>query len=169
MSEPGSGEKPTQLPLELEGLGYEPESKTPVILLREPESDTQIPIWVGETEAMAIAAELEDVTPPRPMTHDLMVAMIEQMGFTLDWVEISDLQDATYFAEVRLSRGEERLTLDARPSDAIALALRTNAKLYVSSKVIAIIERDGAPDSEEERWTELAQSLTPEDFGKFKQ
>lgn len=156
-------------PLELEGLGVEPESQTPVVLLREPESDIQIPIWIGELEAMAIAAELEDVTPPRPLTHDLLASVIEQVGFSVEFVEISDVKDGTYYAEVRLARGDERITLDARPSDAIALALRTGANLQVNTKVLEHIEREGAPDSDEERWTELAMSLTPEDFGKYKQ
>src|SRR4051812_1734442 len=102
-------------PLDLEGLGIEPDSQTPVILLREPESDTQIPIWIGEQEAMAIAAELENVTPPRPMTHDLLVTVIQQVGFTVEYVEISDLRDGTFHAELRLARGDERITLDARP------------------------------------------------------
>lgn len=156
-------------PLELEGLGVEPESQTPVVLLREPESDTQIPIWIGETEAMAIAAELEDVTPPRPLTHDLLVQVIEQVGFDVEYIEISDLKEGTFYAELRLMRGEERITLDARPSDAIAVALRTGARIQVNTRVLEAIERDGVPGSEDERWTELAQSLTPEDFGKYKQ
>ncbi|MBS2028833.1 MAG: bifunctional nuclease family protein [Deltaproteobacteria bacterium] len=156
-------------PLELEGLGIEPDSKTPVILLREPESDTQIPIWIGEPEAMAIAAELEDVTPPRPLTHDLLVAVIEQVGFTVEYVEISDLQDGTFHAEIRLIRGDERLTLDARPSDAIALALRTQSKIMVNTRVLEEIEKHGVPASEDEKWTELAMSLTADDFGKYKQ
>jgi bifunctional DNase/RNase len=156
-------------PLELEGLGVEPESQTPVILLREPDSDTQIPIWIGEQEAMAIAAELEDVTPPRPLTHHLLSSFIEQVGFTVELVEISDLKDGTFQAEVRLVRGDERITLDARPSDAIALALRTEAKITVNTRVLETIEREGVPDSEDEKWTEMAMSLTPEDFGKYKQ
>ena len=156
-------------PLELEGLGVERDSNTPVILLREPESDTQIPIWIGEQEAMAIAAELEDVTPPRPLTHDLVASIIEQTGFKLEHVEISDLKDGTYYAELRLARGDERITLDARPSDAIAVALRLKAQIQVNSRVLEAIEREGAPGSEDEKWTEMAKSLTPDDFGKYKQ
>lgn len=159
----------TSKPLELEGLGVERDTQTPVILLREPESDTQIPIWIGEQEAMAIAAELEDVTPPRPLTHDLLAQVIEQVGFDVEYVEITDLRDATFYAEIRLVRGDERITLDARPSDAIAVALRTGAKIQVAQRVLEALEKQGAPDSDEERWTELANSLKPEDFGKYKQ
>jgi len=156
-------------PLELEGLGVERDSNTPVILLREPESDTQIPIWIGEQEAMAIAAELEDVTPPRPMTHDLIASIIEQTGFTVEYVELSDLREGTFYAEIRMIRGEERVTLDARPSDAIAVALRVKAAIQVNSRVLEAIEREGVPGSEDEKWTEMAKSLTPDDFGKYKQ
>ena len=156
-------------PLELEGLGVEPESQTPVILLREPESDTQIPIWIGEPEAMAIAAPLESVTPPRPLTHDLLISFIEQVGFEVEWVELSDLREGTFYAEVRLVRGHEILTLDARPSDAIALALRSRARIQINSRVLDAIARDGIPGTDDERWTEMARSLTAEDFGKYKQ
>jgi len=156
-------------PLELEGLGVEPESQTPVILLREPESDTQIPIWIGEPEAMAIAAPLESVTPPRPLTHDLLISFIEQVGFEVEWVELSDLREGTFYAEVRLVRGHEILTLDARPSDAIALALRARARIQINSRVLDAIARDGLPGTDDERWTEMARSLTAEDFGKYKQ
>jgi uncharacterized protein len=157
------------MPLELEGLGVERDSNTPVILLREPESDTQIPIWIGEQEAMAIAAELEDVTPPRPMTHDLIATLIEQTGFKVEYVELSDLREGTFYAEIRMARGDERVTLDARPSDAIAVALRVNAAIQVNSRVLEAIARDGTPGSQDEKWTEMAKSLTSEDFGKYKQ
>lgn len=155
--------------LEVEGLGVERETKTPVILLREPESDTQIPLWIGEAEALAIAAVLEDVTPPRPLTHDLLCTFVDQVGFMVQSVEITELKEGTFYAEIRMARGDERLVLDARPSDAIAIALRMDAKVYVSEQVLETIEREGVPGSDDERWTELAQSLTPDDFGKYKQ
>jgi bifunctional DNase/RNase len=156
-------------PLELEGLGVESRSGTPVILLREPQSDTRIPIWIGQQEAMAIAAELEEVTPPRPLTHDLMITFIRHVGFQIEYVEISDLKDGTFYAEIRLVRGDELITLDSRPSDAIALAVRVGCKLRVNERVLTELGKGGTPSSDEERWTELARSLTADDFGKFKQ
>ena len=115
----------------------DPNSGTPIIILKDVESDTMLPIWVGAYEANAIALEIEKISPPRPMTHDLLRNLIKELGVTVERVVVTSLRDNTFFAKIEMvnSKGD-RMYLDSRPSDAIALALRTDCPIYVDMEVI---------------------------------
>jgi uncharacterized protein len=125
------------------GVSVDPQAGSPIVLLEELRGERVMPIWVGVFEARAIAMELEKVVPPRPMTHDLMKNLLEGMQAQVSQVVITDLKDNTFYARIALSVGGASLQLDARPSDAIALALRVNAPLYVAKTVF-----DSAPSLE---------------------
>ena len=123
----------TQLvPMSIKGLMLDPVSNSPIVVLKDEEEKFFLPIWVGIFEANAIALQLENVTTPRPMTHDLLRNMISELDARVTRVVINDLRDSTFFAQIRLITGDKTLELDARPSDAIALALRTEAPIFVA-------------------------------------
>jgi bifunctional DNase/RNase len=108
----------------------------PIIILKDVHSDSVLPIWVGVFEANAIALEIEKVTPPRPMTHDLLKNLIQGLGATVERVVVTELRNDTFFACVWATRNGEPLCFDARPSDAIALAMRTDAPIFVEEEVL---------------------------------
>src|SRR5947199_7645344 len=112
-----------ELQVEIKGLMLDPSSNVPIVILRDIGSQLFLPIWIGVFEANAIALRIEGVEPPRPMTHDLLRLTIEQLGASVEKIVISDLRDNTFFALIHLRRGENAIEVDARPSDAIALAL----------------------------------------------
>lgn len=117
----------------------DPNTNTPIVVLKGIDSDTILPIWVGAYEANAIALEIEKIVPQRPMTHDLLRNFIVQSGFRVSRVTITDLRDNTFYAAIELlDEKGEKMTLDARPSDAIALALRTDSAVFVEQKVLDI-------------------------------
>src|SRR3990172_781812 len=119
------------------------ENGHPVVLLKEESGYRALPIWVGPAEANAIKSELIGEKPPRPMTHDLMKQLLDLMGLRLVQMEVSDVRDDTYFAELTLQVDEEPLQkMDCRPSDAIALALRTKSPMFISEELFARIERE---------------------------
>lgn len=124
------------------GLALEPSTGTPVVLLRDATGDTTVPIWIGQSEALAIASELEGVKPPRPMTHDLLRRVIELLGFQLVRVVVCDLRENTFFAALYLEREGREIEVDSRPSDAIALALRAGASIFVHRKVIDTLRKE---------------------------
>src|SRR5512140_3250260 len=119
------------------GVTVDPLTKSPIVILREPESGNVIPIWIGLLEANAIALALEGTELPRPMTHDLMKTILQARGMRLLSIEIADLRENTYFALLHLEGNGESVQVDARPSDAIALALRCGARILVSETVFA--------------------------------
>ena len=127
--------------VELSTVGLDGRTGTPIVLLREPESGTVLPIWVGSAEAQAIALSLHGVVPPRPMTHDLMTSLIAALNAEVEEVVVTDLRNNTYFGLVRLRVAGEKKTrdVDSRPSDALALALRTGAPIRVARKVLAAV------------------------------
>jgi len=147
-------------------LVVDPTTKTPVVILAEPEEHAYLPIWIGVCEANAIAVELEGVKSPRPLTHDLMGALIQDLGFTLDHVLIHSLDDAVFRASIHLSNahGEHR-EVDARPSDAIAIALRADADVLVSPSVLERAVVNEA--SEEEAVKTILEQIQPEDMGEY--
>jgi hypothetical protein len=115
----------------------DPNSGTPIIILKDVQSDTMLPIWVGAYEANAIALEIEKISPPRPMTHDLLRNLITELGVRVERVVVTRLQDNTFFAEIEMRNSDGSLMrLDSRPSDAIALALRADCPIYVDMEVI---------------------------------
>jgi len=143
------------------------QQNNPVVLLVDEEESIALPIWIGQAEAMAIAMRLQGVQPPRPMTHDLLQTVLEQLSTTVVRIVVSDVREATYFAEIHLARNGTALVIDARPSDAIALALRTDAPIFVEDKVASqgIVLRKGGRG--EERSGDLDEELDPQEFQKF--
>lgn len=151
----------------IKGLMIDPVTNMPIVILRDELGERTLPIWVGPVEANAIAMQVENVESPRPMTHDLLHSVLTDLGATLRRVVISDLRDGTYFAYLQLQRGEEVLFIDARPSDALALSLRTRAPVFVEASVMdqtgSMEAKPGPADSERlQRWLE---SLDPDDLG----
>ena len=163
--------------MKVAGITMDPFSNTPIVILKDIQGKTALPIWIGILEASAIATELGDVKPPRPMTHDLLKNILERLNATVTRVEVTDLKDNTFFATIFLSILNKSFSIDARPSDAIALALRTNSPIYVNEKVVedsrAVnmgkdekLLSDSA--NEEQKWREILENLSPDDFGKYK-
>jgi bifunctional DNase/RNase len=162
----------TQLvPMSIKGLMLDPVSNSPIVVLKDADDKLFLPIWVGIFEANAIALQLENVTTPRPMTHDLLRNALSELDARVTRIVISDLRDATFFAQIRiLVAGDRTLELDARPSDAIALALRTEAPIYVAQAVLdqahtIAPEGGGEQDDKMKKWFE---DLSPDEMGKYK-
>lgn len=158
-----------ELRMEIKGLMLDPSSNVPIVILRDEESDVFLPIWIGVFEANAIALRIEGVDPPRPMTHDLLLSSLETLGAVIERIVISDLRESTFFAVIHLVQRDEKLTIDSRPSDAIALALRAQAPIFV---LRSVLEKAKAVDvdsdaSEEEKIRKMLEELSPEDLGKY--
>ncbi len=153
------------------------QTNVPVVVLREKEGDRRLPIWIGIMEATAIAMELEQVRFPRPMTHDLMKNLLEHLEVVVARIEVCDLRENTYYALIHLRNGDRESVVDARPSDAIALALRTGSPIFVADKVL---RKSGQTEGERvhptmvinpedrDKLSELLEEMDPEDFGKYK-
>jgi bifunctional DNase/RNase len=159
-----------ELRVEIKGLMLDPSSNVPIVILRDVGSQTFLPIWIGHFEASAIALRIEGVEPPRPMTHDLLRAVLEQLGATVEKIVISDLKESTFFAVIHVRYQDASVPIDARPSDAIALALRAEAPIFVLRSVLdkahAVDLAEEATDEEKvKKWLE---EMNPEEFGKWK-
>jgi bifunctional DNase/RNase len=156
--------------MELVGVRVELPTNTPIVLLRETGGARRmLPIFIGAPEATAIAFALEQVPTPRPMTHDLLKNLLDEMGVTLERVVVNDLQDSTFFAELHLLKGEDELQLSSRPSDAIALAARTDSPIFAEESVldeVGYTVRDEAQPEEEvvEEFRRFIDNIDPEDF-----
>jgi bifunctional DNase/RNase len=164
MSEPNQ-----ELRVEIKGLMLDPASNIPIVILRDTESQLFLPIWIGVFEANAIALRIEGVEPPRPMTHDLLRLVLEQLGATVEKIVISDLRESTFFALIHLRQGGQSVAVDARPSDAIALALRTEAPIFV---LRSVLEKAQAADltgeaSDEEKLKKWLEEISPDELGKW--
>jgi uncharacterized protein len=158
--------------MSIKGLMLDPVSNSPIVVLKDDDEKFFLPIWVGIFEANAIALQLENITTPRPMTHDLLRNMISELNARVIRIVINDLRDSTFFAQIRLAVGtgsDRTLEVDARPSDAIALALRTEAPIYVAQSVLDQAQTI-TPDSDdsEEKTKQWFENLSPEDLGKYK-
>ncbi|MFQ5527790.1 MAG: bifunctional nuclease family protein [Thermoanaerobaculia bacterium] len=155
--------------VEIKGLLLDPTSNLPIVVLRDIASDRLLPIWIGLFEAQAIALRLEGVTTPRPMTHDLLLNLVEGSHATVSRIIVSDLIDSTFFAEIHVQRGGNEEIIDSRPSDAIALALRAEAPLFVHQQVFEKAESSGLTDKlgDDERLKKWLEEADPEDFGKY--
>ncbi len=152
------------------GITIDPVTNSPIVILRDVEEKVTLPIWIGVLEANSIATELEKVTLPRPMTHDLMKNLIEKLGGRVLRIEINGLKDNTYYAMIYLQVGENKVKIDSRPSDAIAVALRCESPIYVYESVIERAFSVEESDSQEgkDRWTKLLELLDPEEYTKYK-
>jgi bifunctional DNase/RNase len=159
-----------QIEMTIKGLMVDPITNTPIVILRDQDGQRVLPIWVGIFEANAIALQIENVTTPRPMTHDLLRNVISDLNANVERIVVSDLQDNTFYALIHLTRNGESLAIDARPSDAIALALRTRAPIFVEESVIdSARTTDLTPDKpDSDRLHKWLESLDPDDLGKYK-
>lgn len=156
--------------MEVRGLMLDPTSNAPVVLLRDEAGEAILPIWIGPFEATAISLVIEHQEVPRPMTHDLFMTALRQLGGEVEKVVITDLKEGTYFAELHVTKGGESLVLDARPSDAIALALRAGRPILVRRSVLEKAQAMGASPEEEdaqERLRRILEELDPDDLGKY--
>jgi bifunctional DNase/RNase len=159
-----------QIEMSIKGLMVDPITNTPIVILRDKDGQRVLPIWVGIFEANAIALQIENVTTPRPMTHDLLRNVIHDLNATVQKIVVCDLQENTFYALIYLRLNGDTLTIDARPSDAIALALRTRAPIFVEEAVIDNAKPfDVAADKPDaERLHKWLESLDPDDLGKYK-
>jgi uncharacterized protein len=162
--------------MELVGVRVELPTNVPIVLLRETEGDRRVlPIFIGSPEATAIAFALERVETPRPMTHDLLKNVLDELGVNIERIVVTELRDSTFFAELRLTRNGRAHTVSSRPSDAIALAVRTGTPIFAEETVLAEAaypadsadEKPGdePPDEVVEQFREFIEHVNPEDFG----
>jgi bifunctional DNase/RNase len=159
--------------MRVSGVVVDPNTKMPIVVLKDEDEKRLLPIWIGVMEAGAIAAALENVVPPRPMTHDLYANVLKELGVKVLRVEVTKIESNTFYAEITLSYATQILDIDARPSDAIALALRTKTPIHVADDVVkkAGIVVEGPQRGEGEQGDELKDllaNLPDEIFGKYK-
>jgi bifunctional DNase/RNase len=163
-------EPATLVEMTIKGLMVDPITNMPIVILKDKEGERVLPIWVGIFEANAIALQIENVATPRPMTHDLLRNIITDLDGQVERIVVSDLKDNTFYAIIHLTVRGERVAIDARPSDAIALALRTRAPILVEETVIdnaktVDFTADRADNDRLQKWLE---GLDPEELGKYK-
>ncbi|MEJ2658820.1 MAG: bifunctional nuclease family protein [Desulfobacterales bacterium] len=156
------------------GMVIDKSSNIPLILLKSMEDEQAILVWVGVLEAASIASALQNITFDRPMTHDLFKSFVENLKITVSNIEIFDLKDNTYYARIHFSSEKRSFSLDARPSDAISIALRFGALIYVDDKVFEKFKQMNGDieifDTSEQgkKWAEYLKNLNPDDFSKYK-
>jgi hypothetical protein len=157
------------------GLMVDPTSNGPVVVLRDEKGDHLLPIWIGILEASSIAAAMEKLELNRPMTHDLFVNVLAELGVTVTKIVVNDLQDNTYYARIHLTDTRKKaFDVDARPSDSIALALRVGADIYVEDSVLTnAIKLDKEmfekmQKAQEDRWKEMLENLDEDELGKYR-
>ena len=159
--------------MKVEGLTLDPLTNMPIIILKDLEGNRALPIWVGFFEANAIALEIEKIATPRPMTHDLMKNLISDMKAEINHILVSELKDNTFYAVINMMSGGTTLKIDSRPSDAIALALRVKAPIYVNETVIEAAKSLDLPDTskanteDKDQWKKWLANIKPQDFGNL--
>jgi len=158
-----------QIEMKIKGLMVDPVTNMPVVLLRDDSESRVLPIWVGVFEANAIALKVEEIEAPRPMTHDLLRNLLDALGARVEKIVVSDLRDGTYYALIHLDVGGQTVQIDSRPSDAMAVALRTGSPIYVEE---AVLEQATSPDeageqSDAERLRKWFENLDPDEFSKY--
>lgn len=175
--------KSNSIQMAVGGLTLDPVTKTPIVILKDGENKLNLPIWIGLLEATAMATELEGIKMARPMTHDLLRNILAEMGGSVDSVEITELKENTYYALIYLNIAGREMAIDSRPSDAIALALRTKSPIYVAKAVLeasSILQQPeegkegdlptnvgNVSNVSKEKWAEILEKMNPEDF-KYK-
>ena len=159
-----------QIEMSIKGLMVDPITNTPIVILRDKEGQKVLPIWVGIFEANAIALQIENISTPRPMTHDLLRNVIADLKASVQKIVVCDLQENTFYALIYLSLAGDTVAIDARPSDAIALALRTRAPIFVEDTVIdnAKTVDFSTEKADSDRLHQWLESLDPDDLGKYK-
>ncbi|HYN98169.1 MAG TPA: bifunctional nuclease family protein [Actinomycetota bacterium] len=154
--------------LNLVGVRVELPTNQPIVLLKERDGERYLPIWIGAVEATAIAFALQGVQTQRPMTHDLLKSILEEVGVAVDMISIVELREGTFYSSIRLSRNGSTYEISSRPSDAIALAVRTGVPIFASEEVVdeaSITIRDDEEESEVEKFRAFLEEVSPEDFG----
>ncbi len=162
--------------MKVAGITLDPMTKMPIVILKDGSGENALPIWIGIAEASAIATQLEKIDLARPMTHDLLRNILHELDVNLERIEVTDLKDNTYFAVLHLKVGDRTLAVDSRPSDAIALALRTESPIFVHEEVLnksrqidaSKMEEQMATPEDRDKWTEILENLSPDAFGKYK-
>jgi bifunctional DNase/RNase len=157
--------------MQIVGITIDPATQSPIVILRDLANQNILPIWIGILEANAIAVGLEKVQLPRPMTHDLLKSVMDKTGVRLLKIEITDIKDNTYFAELHLEANGKPLVIDSRPSDALALSIRLGAPILVHEAVIekaVRVDAESGPGQEKDKWAELLEKMDPEEFSKYK-
>lgn len=159
-----------EIEMKIRGLMVDPATNAPIVILKDVQGDTVLPIWVGLYEANAIALEVEKATTPRPMTHDLLKNLVQGLNATLQRVVVTELKNDTFYAVLWLEQDGEAVTIDCRPSDALALALRADCPIFVDEDVLRVAKvipnpTDQATQEELRRWLE---NLNDEDLGRYK-
>ncbi len=152
------------------GIALDTRTGSPIVVLHDMDNRKALPIWIGSAEASAIIRKIENISVSRPMTHDLIIQFVEKMGGNIDRIEINDVEKETYYANIYVKKGEEEIVIDARPSDAIAIAIRVDAPIYVTANVLAngSVSCDAAKDEEEaQEFRNFIQSIKPSDFEKL--
>ncbi len=159
-----------QIEMSIKGLMVDPVTNMPIVILRDSDGKRILPIWVGVFEANAIALQIENVSTPRPMTHDLLRNVIQNLNGDVQKIVVSDLRDNTFYAVLHVVVAGEMVMIDARPSDAIALALRVRAPIFAEDAVIDNAKSlDITPDKgDSERLQQWLENLDPDDLGKYK-
>lgn len=151
----------------IKGLMLDPSSNVPIVILRDEDGTVFLPIWIGVFEANAIAIQMEELEPPRPLTHDLLRTVLEELDTTVEEILISELRDNTFFAQIHLRTATGEKVIDSRPSDAIALALRTDAPIFVLPGVLERARAVELATSDEERLRKWLEEVDPSDLGKY--
>jgi bifunctional DNase/RNase len=152
----------------LAGVRIELPTSQPIVLLREAEGERYLPIWIGQPEATAIALALQGVVTPRPMTHDLLKNILEEMAVTVNDIVITELREGTFYAVINLQRNGTAFEVSSRPSDALALAVRLGCRILADEEVLSeasILIPSEEPEEEVERFREFLEHVNPEDFG----
>ena len=158
------------LELSIDSIRVSPMNYQRVVILKDKESDRYLPIWIGPAEADAIAVKLQDLSVPRPLTHDLLLTMLEALGGAVKHISVDNLENDTFYAKIAIDVGGEIKEIDSRPSDALALALRTDSPIFVEERVLKVSKKvvatkEKSSDENLKRWLE---NLNDEDLGKYK-
>ena len=157
--------------MQVMGIALDTRTGTPIVVLHDTENRRALPIWIGSAEASSIIRKIENLPVTRPMTHDLIISIIEKVGYTISKVEINDVEKETYYAKIILEdKAGKFIEIDSRPSDAIAVAIRVNAPIFVTANVLSngSVSTDSTRDEEEaQEFKNFVQSIKPSDFSKL--
>ena len=159
-----------EIEMKIKGLVVDPISKMPIVVLEDLKNEKMLPIWIGVFEANAIALKIEDITTPRPMTHDLLKNLFEELNISIEKIVVNDVRDNTFYATIHCQHNNQKILIDSRPSDAIALALRAKARIFVENEVVKKSHSLKFDENLEnsERLKKWLENLEPQDFGKYK-